>query len=138
MVMILALSLTLFPLTKALAASTSEGNTHGIEPESFQYLACGISTLDFSGNTALCYGRTEAQQVVDYIAVTVTLQRWNGSSWVNVASYPFSKSNTSVVEGYKGVTVTRGYQYRVKSFHKVTHDRVTEITYSYSQSKYLS
>lgn len=131
------LLVVLLPLTGALAANTPEERTGVVEPQAFQYLAYGSSALDFSGNTALCYGCTEAKQVVDYVAVTITLQRWNGSRWENVASFPFSKSNAFSVEGYKGVTVTRRYYYRVKGFHKVTHNGVTETTYSYSDSMYL-
>ena len=134
---ILTLLLVLLPLTGALASYNPEGKAGVVEPQAFQYLAFGSSSLDFSGTTALCYGCTEAKQVVDYIAVTITLQRWNGSRWENVASWPFSKYNTFSVEGYKGISVARGYYYRVQGFHKVTHNGVTETTYSYTDSIYL-
>lgn len=85
-------------------------------------------------------GFTQAYQNVDYIMLRLYLQRWDGSNWVDLTSWPFENYNASKVEGKKALQVARGYYYRARAIHSLTHDGVTEPetpAKSYSSSIYI-
>ena len=83
-------------------------------------------------------GFTKAYQNVDYIMVRLYLQRWNGSSWVDLGSWPYERSNASKAEGVMGLEVLKGYYYRVRADHRLTHNGTTESAKSYSASYYIN
>ncbi len=106
--------------------------------ESLQYLRdwnCSL-TLSGGGNINLT-GYTRAYQNVDYIMVKLYLQRWNGSTWVDLGGWPFEKYNASKAEGLKGLNVLQGYYYRIRAEHSLTHNGTTESAKSYSDSYYV-
>lgn len=79
-------------------------------------------------------GYTIAQTTMDYVAVRVYLQKWDGSNWVTVVSYPFENYSTDEVEGAYYYPVQRGYYYRAKGLHLARKGSVSEETVSYSAS----
>ena len=77
--------------------------------------SCTIA--DNSNGTVTIYGETITYSIVDYLDVEVFLQRWNGSSWVDVTSRTYSDSSYFYVRGSSVITITRGYSYRCKAIH---------------------
>lgn len=109
--------------------------------ESLQYLKdWGCDLTSSGGGYINITGFTQAYQTVDYIMVRLYLQRWDGSNWVDLASWPFENYNVSSVKGVKGLQVATGYYYRVRATHSLTNGGVTEPTTpanSYSSSIYI-
>ena len=106
--------------------------------ESLQYLQDWSCSLIPSGDGKInLTGYTRAYQDVDYIMVKLYLQRWNGSSWVDLEGWTFEEDNASKVEGLKGLEVLKGYYYRVRAEHSLTHNGTTEPAKSFSDSYYV-
>lgn len=105
----------------------------------------GIESLNFlidwncdiissgNGNINLS-GYTQANRSVDYIMVRLFLQRWDGNRWVDQGSWLFERHSSSKVEGTKSLQVTKGYYYRTRGVHGVTHNGINEPATSYSTS----
>ena len=66
-------------------------------------------------NTVNAYGAVIGAVACDTMELTIVLQRYNGSSWTNVASKSYSASNIGVFTKSYNTTVTSGYYYRVKA-----------------------
>ena len=106
--------------------------------EALQYLQdWNCSLIPSGGGNINITGYTKAYQNVDYIMVRLYLQRWNGSSWVDLGSWPYERYNASKAEGIKGLEVLKGYYYRVRADHSLTHGETTESAKSYSDSYYV-
>ncbi len=76
---------------------------------------CGI--VDNSDRTVTIMGETSTFGTVEYLDAQVYLQRWNGSSWVDVTSRTYSDSYTVNVSGSSYISVAGGYYYRTRSVH---------------------
>lgn len=101
--------------------------------ESLLYLQDWGCDINYVGDGYLnITGFTQAYQTVDYIMVRLYIQRWNGSSWVDLASWPFEKYSDSYVAGAKGLQVTKGYYYRTRATHGLTENGYNESASSYS------
>ena len=75
-----------------------------------QYLQdWSCSLIPSGGGKINLTGYTRAYQDVDYIMVKLYLQRWNGSSWVDLEGWTFEEYNASKAEGLKGLEVLKGY-----------------------------
>lgn len=66
-------------------------------------------------NTVNAYGAVIGAVACDTMELTIVLQRYNGSSWTNVASKTYSASNVGFFTKSFNTTVTSGYYYRVKA-----------------------
>lgn len=89
-----------------------------------KYLVDAVCRIYDNGDgTVTLYGKSVSNQVVDRIWVKVTLQKWTGSSWVDVNSgYRLDRYNTWIAEIFKEQPIQRGYYYRCKGEHQVIHD----------------
>ncbi len=130
LVLVLAVAGTAFAApfsSKAPPEPTTAYKDVGIQ--SLTYLQdWGCNLISGSGGYITITGFTQAYQNVDYIMVRLYLQRWNGSSWVDLGSWPFEKYNASRVDGAKGLLVATGYYYRVRAIHSLTNSGITEPT----------
>lgn len=144
----LVLVVVFFALNSDSYAASSSGLGAPPEP-SKAYKEAGIQTLKYlqdwgcdltpsGGGYINLTGFTQAYQTVDYIMVRLYLQRWNGSVWEDLASWPFENYNASSVDGVKGLQVAGGYYYRTRAVHSLTKDGSTESAYSYSSSIYIN
>lgn len=107
--------------------------------ESLQYLQdWNCYLIPTGGGYINITGYTQAYQNVDYIMVRLYLQRWNGSSWGDLGSWPFERYNASKAEGAKGLQVLTGYYYRTRAEHSLTHSGAAESAKSYSDSYYIN
>lgn len=106
--------------------------------KSLQYLQdWNCSLIPSGGGKINLTGYTRAYQTVDYIMVKLYLQRWNGSSWVDLGGWPFERYSASKAEGLKGLEVLKGYYYRVRAEHSLSHNGTTESAKSYSDYYYV-
>ncbi|WJH32369.1 hypothetical protein MJA45_06950 [Paenibacillus aurantius] len=115
----------------ATSGTDSSGNMQSMGSDfdpNHQYLATGNVTIGSPGNGNIHYsGSTYASVIVDSISISLTVQRWTGSSWVDVAYSPFWVRFDSPFIGEGTDTVQpRGYYYRVIGYHSVAHNGVTE------------
>ncbi|KKM12454.1 hypothetical protein SY88_03355 [Clostridiales bacterium PH28_bin88] len=79
-------------------------------------------------------GYTQTQFIVDYVAVKIYLQKWDGFNWVDVTYYPFENYFTDYVDGAYYYPVQRGYYYRTKGVHMARIGDTSEETTSHSTS----
>ncbi|MDD4238364.1 MAG: DUF6147 family protein [Desulfotomaculaceae bacterium] len=119
------------PGTKAPPGSNKPFKEASIE--SLLYLQDWGCDINYVGDGYLnITGFTQAYQTVDYIIVRLYLQRWDGSNWVDMASWPFERYADSYVDGAKGLQVATGYYYRTKATHGLTENGYNESALSYS------
>lgn len=107
--------------------------------ESLLYLQDWGCAINSAGNGSIVIsGYTNANQSVSYIMVRLYLQRWNGSNWVDLGSWPFEKYSASSVNDTKGLQVLREYYYRTRASHALTQNGYNESAQSYSTSIYVN
>ncbi len=110
----------------------------GVTPYS-QYLIedCSSSIAPSTSGNLLVYGRTYAYFTVDEVSITIYLQQWNGSSWVNVGSPIVGrKYNDSRVAVIAERVVEKNKFYRTRSIHEAKYGGNTEKVELYSNSYY--
>lgn len=102
----------------------------------YDYLINGGSSVSNIGNSKISIsGYSTAKQRVDTIGVQLTLQRWTGSSWVDINRSPKAELSSSAnTYSEHEVTVAPGYYYRSKSYHWTEHGIVKEDGTLYSES----
>lgn len=93
-----------------------------------KYLRDGVTVLsNAESGKASVTGTTTSSVKVDTIGVKWKIERWTGSSWVEVVSTPdYTDSNTTLVAAGLSSKVTSGYYYRVISTHWVIKSGVRE------------
>lgn len=103
----------------------------------YTYLERGAGYIsELSNGKVNIWGDTAATIHVDKIGVSLTLQRWTGSAWVDVFSGAAATSSDSAYAYQSHIlsSVARGYYYRTKSSHWITHGNVYESGIRYSGS----
>lgn len=102
----------------------------------YDYLINGGSSVSNIGNSKISIsGFSTAKKRVDTIGVQLTLQRWTGSSWVDIYRSPRTESSSSSnIYSEHEVAVAPGYYYRSKSYHWTQHGTITEDGTTYSGS----
>ncbi|PKM76120.1 MAG: hypothetical protein CVU90_14030 [Firmicutes bacterium HGW-Firmicutes-15] len=76
---------------------------------------CGIA--DNSNGIVTITGETTTYGTVEYLDAKIYLQRWNGSSWVDVTSRTYSASSNFYTRGSSNISVTSGSYYRTRGIH---------------------
>jgi len=89
--------------------------TSGASSSLIKQWSCTIA--DNSNGTVTIYGETTSYGTVNYLDAEVFLQRWNGSSWVDVTSRTYSNNSYFYVRGSSIITVAKGYSYRCRAVH---------------------
>lgn len=112
----------------------SEDNLPAVGIESLQLLAFGDCFIANLGNGQVALdGSTTAQFIIDSVGVTLYLQRWTGSAWVDVnSSQSFISYNSDYVDGFSTFYVQSGYYYRAKGLHTGYNDGFPEQKESFS------
>ncbi|RIX48698.1 hypothetical protein D3P08_23660 [Paenibacillus nanensis] len=78
---------------------------------------------------------TAAKTTVSEVGVTIQLQEWTGSAWVDlIPASSNAVSNGTSVTGYLTRYSRVGYYYRVKATHYVEQGATTEQVIEYSAS----
>lgn len=109
--------------------------TFGANSSLIKQWNCTIA--DNSNGTVTIYGETTSYGTVNYLDVEVFLQRWNGSSWVDVTSRTYSNNSYFYVRGSSSITVTRGYSYRCRAVHHVQNAGSTSTQTSVSNALFV-
>jgi hypothetical protein len=108
---------------------------------SYDYLEKGQGYLTDQGKQKVnIWGDTYGTVRVDKISVQLTLQRWTGSTWIDVY-YGANVEESSAAYAYSSISnisVLSGYYYRTKSYHSVKKGSTTESGYRYSSSYLIS
>ena len=105
------------------SALTMEDSSTGYSSSSLargEYLMTGDCTISKAGLTRVyAYGSTTANEVVDYIAVLVYVERYieEEDAWGYVDSWFEAANNDYFVSTGKSIKVDRGYYYRVRANH---------------------
>lgn len=98
------------------------------------YLGNGTCNITRAGTKSVnISGATTAMQYCDTVRVKLYLERSTSSSsgFSTYKNYSFSANNVyQLVKEVSGITVEKGYYYRVKCVHSVTENGVTETTTS--------
>jgi hypothetical protein len=107
---------------------------------SYVYMRDAISTITDKGNGKVgITGETVATQSVDDISVKMFLQKWDGSSWSDIASsLVYSTTNFYYIQAGENMLVQTGYYYRTRSEHKVIEGSSIETYVSYSPSALIN
>lgn len=95
-------------------------------------LKWGCDITNKGNGTVDIHGYTNTGITADSIKVTVYLQKWTGSNWVDVTGIANTAYNTTYVSTYKNLTITKGYYYRTRGVHTATNGTNTETIYSTS------
>lgn len=103
-----------------------------VSPQAFLYLSNGQVDISAEGKDVTLWGQTVTYNPVAKVSITLVLQKYSGSTWQDVNSWPFHDYDTTEVTGIKYLTVTSG-KYRIKGIHSA-YNGTTETSYSYSQN----
>lgn len=99
--------------------------------------AWGCSIQKLNSENVYVSGHTNSYSTADTVKLTLNLQRWNGSSWVNVISRSYTDYNIKMVSGGFAYTVASYNTYRVYSTHTVEENGQVEIKSATSKGIYL-
>ncbi len=99
--------------------------------------AWGCSIQKLNSENVHISGHTDSYNIADKIKLTLNLQRWNGSAWINVISRSYTEYNTKMVTGGFVYTVASYNTYRVYSTHTVEDNGQVEIKTATSKGIYL-
>lgn len=102
----------------------------------FQYLDDGAGYISYPGDYKVSiWGQTLGTRLMDKIGVQLTLQRWNGSEWIDVnTGANVTETNSSYAYSSRDIDVLQGYYYRVKSKHWIVYNNASEEGVRYSNS----
>lgn len=94
-------------------------------------------SIDNTGTDLYMEGSTIANYVSDQVSITLYLQQWDGSQWVDTQSWPFSKYDArSITEG-ANASYQHGNYYRTRAVHYVKYGTQTETQNSTSSYIYI-
>ena len=106
-----------------------------VEPRRGTYLQGGTCRFNNNGdcNVSLS-GSTQAYEPVDFIEISLYLERYEGGDWVIVKSASNSARNSSHVSVSFSATVTPGYKYRARAYHHILEGSLTETGETFTTS----
>jgi len=106
----------------------TEFNMYTFFDSSNEYLDQGDVTIqDNLDQTVTIEVSTVAYSNVASIGATVNLQRWTGTTWIDVGpATTVSGKNKWYFSGEIKKTSSKGYYYRVRSVHWISHNNVYE------------
>lgn len=124
-----------YPEVGSTYAVTEEATDTGrtIAPRG-AYLLDGMSCISRAGTTKInISGTTNATKVCDKVVLTLYVERSTSyaTGYGTYKKYTFSGENVyAIAKEVCDITVERGYYYRVKGVHSVTHNGKIETTNS--------
>lgn len=91
------------------------------------YLYGGNATIsNVGGGKVNMYADTKAATVCDTVKVDIYLQYYNNGAWNYVNNFNYTVKNESFIARSRTVSVTKGRYYRIKCYHKITKNGVSE------------
>lgn len=99
--------------------------------ESALYIREAFSDIAHTaGGNIVVIGRTRTYEPVHSVSVSITLQRWNGSTWVDLNSWSNSNSNSNYAVVSQEINPAKGYYYRIRGTHEAENSGIREVMYS--------
>ena len=95
---------------------------------------CSISN---SGADLYLDGATTATDIIDQLTVTLYLQRWDGSQWVDVNNWVFNKYDAKSLYDGTFANYTHGNYYRARAVHFAKDNSQTDTQSSTSSYIYI-
>ena len=82
-------------------------------------------------------GASTATDIIDQLTLTLYLQRWDGSQWVDANNWVFNKYDAKSLYDGTYVNFTHGNYYRARSVHFAKNGSQTDTQYSTSSYIYV-
>lgn len=91
------------------------------------YLYGGVAKITNAGSGKVnVYGNTKAAVTCDTVKVDIYLQYYDNGTWTHVNNWNYTVKDTSYIARSRTVSVTKGRYYRIKCYHKITKNGVSE------------
>lgn len=90
-----------------------------------------------SGSDLGIAGSSTANTIVDQMTLTLYLQQWDGSQWVDINSWTFNEYSTTYINKGINYTCTAGYYYRTRGVHTAIKGTQTETQNSTTSYIYV-
>jgi len=116
--------------------SSTDTDTRSIQSTSglFYNYYCSITN---TGTDLYLEGTTISNYLSDQIGLTLYLQKWDGSQWIDIQGWPFTKYNAkSIIEGARS-SYQHGNYYRTRAVHYIEYGEQSETQYSTSSYIYV-
>lgn len=94
---------------------------------------CSITN---NGSNLYLDGESTAFNIVEQLKLTLYLQKWDGSQWIDVNSWEFNKYNAKSIYQGTNSTYQHGYYYRTRAVHFAKDGSQTDTQYSTSSYIY--
>lgn len=91
-----------------------------------------------NGNTLYIKGRSQAKYLVDEIRITLYLQKWENSKWVDVTSRTFRKYDSAIIIQAFTHKFESGNYYRTRAVHYAKDGSKTDTRTSTSSYIYVN
>ncbi|HEY5583440.1 MAG TPA: hypothetical protein VIK78_03000 [Ruminiclostridium sp.] len=98
----------------------------------------GCTIQNTSGTNLGLNGSSTANTIADLMGLTIYLQKWNGSLWVDINNWTFNDSSTVSINKGVSTTCQSGYYYRTRGVHTAMKGSQTETQNSTSAYIYVS
>lgn len=95
---------------------------------------CSITN---TGTDLYLQGTTISNYLSDQVSLTLYLQKWDGSQWIDVKSWPFSKYNVKSVTDGSNTSYQNGNYYRTRAVHYIKYGSRSETQNSTSPYIYI-
>jgi len=97
----------------------------------------GSSINNLGGGTVSITGYTDTFNTVSSVTVTLYLQKWDGSQWVDLTGQAYTNYSTFSVTGTRNLAVAGGAYYRTRALHNAKNGSATDSTTSTSSYIYI-
>ncbi len=94
-------------------------------------------SIDNTGSNLYLEGTTAAKSLVDKVKVTLYLQKWDDSKWVDIKNWTFQKYDAKRITDGAFKAYQRGNYYRTRALHYVKDGTQEETQYSTSSFIYV-
>jgi len=115
----------------------SSKDVQTISPEISGLLTDWQCSIMNNGADLYLDGSSTATDIIDQLTLTLYLQRWDGSQWVDVNSWVFNKYVAKSVYDGTYANYTRGNYYRARAVHYAKNGSQTDTKNSTSSYIYV-
>jgi hypothetical protein len=111
--------------------SSTDGN-NTIKPNVNSLFFSYYCSIDNTGSDLYVEGSTVSLYLSDQVQFTLYLQKWDGSQWVDIKSWTFSKSNAKSITDGERTDYEHGNYYRARAVHYIKYGTQSETQNSTS------